>query len=415
MNWSEFKNMFIKRNLESAFLTANKSFSVLLVTGARQVGKTTFLRHLAEEKRKFVSLDNLEYREMAKNDPRLFLSNFPAPLIIDEIQYAPELLPYIKMAVDEARFKDPENSNGMFWLTGSQQFHLMKGVTESLAGRVAIFNLLGLSNHETAGTDSQPFLPESFSGTGMKMLGSPELFHRIWRGSFPGMFMLQDSEWSTFYNSYVQTYLERDIRYLTQVADLGRFFTFLKSAAARTGQMLNYAALSRDADISQPTAKSWLSLLLTSGLAYLLPPYYRNVNQRISSTPKFYFLDTGLAAYLTSWNTPQVLCDGAMSGAFFETWCVSELLKSYLHNGQEPPFFYFRDKDKHEIDLLIEYNGALHPIEIKKSASPKSSDISAFRLLKQYQMPIGKAALISMNPDILMLTESCRTIPAPLL
>ena len=407
--------MFIKRNLETAFQAANQSFSVLLLTGARQVGKTTFLRYLAGENRKFVSLDNLDYRRMAKTDPRLFLSNFPPPVIIDEIQYAPELLPYIKMAVDEARFKDAPNSNGMFWLTGSQQFHLMKGVTESLAGRVAIFNLLGLSNHELAGCTNQPFLPEDFSGSGMNMVEAPELFHRIWRGSFPGMITLQDSDWNTFYNSYVQTYLERDIRDLTQVADLGRFFAFLKTAAARTGQMLNYAALARDADISQPTAKSWVSLLVTSGLAYLLPPYYKNVNQRITSTAKFYFLDTGLAAYLTSWNTPQVLCDGAMSGAFFETWCVSELLKSYLHNGKQPPFFYYRDKDKREIDLVIENNGSLYPIEFKKSAAPKTSDITAFRLLEQYKMSLGKGALISMNPDTLMLTESCRTIPAPLL
>jgi len=407
--------MFIKRNLETAFQAANQSFSVLLLTGARQVGKTTFLRHLAGENRKFVSLDNLDYRRMAQTDPRLFLSNFPPPVIIDEIQYAPELLPYLKMAVDEARFKDAPNNNGMFWLTGSQQFHLMRGVTESLAGRIAIFNLLGLSNHELAGCGNQPFLPEDFSGAGMSMIETPELFHRIWRGSFPGMVPLQDSDWNTFYNSYVQTYLERDIRDLTQVADLGRFFAFLKTAAARTGQMLNYAALARDADISQPTAKSWLSLLVTSGLAYLLPPYYKNVNQRITSTPKFYFLDTGLAAYLTSWNTPQVLCDGAMSGAFFETWCVSELLKSYLHSGKQPPFFYYRDKDKREIDLVIENNGSLYPIEFKKSAAPKTSDISAFRLLEQYKMPVGKGALISMNPDTLMLTESCRTIPAPLL
>ncbi len=407
--------MFIKRNLETAFNKANESFSVLLLTGARQVGKTTFLRHVAEPNRKFVTLDNLDYRQMAKTEPRLFLSNFPPPVIIDEIQYAPELLPYIKMAVDESKYNDSANSNGMFWLTGSQQFHLMKGVTESLAGRVAIFNLLGLSNHELADQSNLPFLPENFSGDGMSMIEVPDLFYRIWRGSFPGMTTLQDSDWNTFYSSYVQTYLERDVRDLTQVADLDRFFAFLKTSAARTGQMLNYAALARDADISQPTAKSWMSILVTSGLAYLLQPYYKNVNKRITSTPKFYFLDTGLAAYLTSWNTPQVLCDGAMSGAFFESWCVSELLKSYLHSGLQAPFFYYRDKDKREIDLVIENNGTLYPAEFKKSASPKRNDVSAFHLLEQYKMPIGTGALISMNPDTLMLTESCRTIPAPLL
>ncbi len=407
--------MFIKRNLETAFKAANASFSVLLLTGARQVGKTTFLRHIAEKSRKFVSLDNLDYRLMAKNDPRLFLSNFPPPVIIDEIQYAPELLPYIKMMIDEARFKNSPDCNGMFWLTGSQQFQMMKGVTESLAGRVAIFNLLGLSNRELAGQANQPFLPETFSNNGITMVGAPEFFHRVWRGSFPGIITRTDSDWQIFYDSYVQTYVERDVRDLTQVGDLGRFFSFLKAAAARTGQLLNYSSLARDADISQPTAKSWMSILVTSGLAYLLYPYYKNLNKRMVSTPKLYFLDTGLAAYLTSWNTPQALSAGAMSGAFFETWCIAELLKSYLHSGLQAPFFYYRDKEMQEIDLLIEYNGILHPVEFKKSAALKKNDIANFGVLEKFKMPLGGGALISLSPETIMMTAKCHAVPAPLL
>ncbi|MFA6104597.1 MAG: ATP-binding protein [Victivallaceae bacterium] len=407
--------MFIRRNLESSFKAANASFSILLLTGARQVGKTTFLRHIAEADRKFVSLDNLDYRQMAKNDPRLFLSNFPPPVIIDEIQYAPELLPYIKLLVDESRFKDSPDCNGMFWLTGSQQFQMMKGVTESLAGRVAIFNLLGLSNRELADQTNRPFLPETFSNSGMTMVEAPEFFRRIWRGSFPGIITRAESDWQIFYDSYVQTYVERDVRDLTQVGDLGRFFNFLKAAAARTGQLLNYSSLARDADISQPTAKSWMSILITSGLVYLLYPYYKNLNKRMVSTAKLYFLDTGLAAYLTSWNNSQVLSDGAMSGAFFETWCIAELLKSYLHSGRQAPFFYYRDKAMQEIDLLIESDGVLHPVEFKKSSTLKKSDIATFGTLEKFKMPIGRGALISLSPETIMITEKCHAVPAPLL
>jgi predicted AAA+ superfamily ATPase len=407
--------MFIKRNLEAAFKAANASFSILLLTGARQVGKTTFLRHIAEKNRKFVSLDNLDYRMMAKNDPRLFLSNFPPPVIIDEIQYAPELLPYIKMMVDETVFKNSPDRNGMFWLTGSQQFQMMKGVTESRAGRVAIFNLLGLSNHELAGQRNQPFLPETFSSEGMTLIETPEFFRRIWRGSFPGGITHGDGNWQIFYDSYVQTYVERDVRDLTQVGDLGRFLSFLKAAAARTGQLLNYSSLARDADISQPTAKSWMSILVASGLVYLLYPYYKNLNKRMISTPKLYFLDIGLAAYLTSWNTPQVLSGGAMSGAFFETWCIAELLKSYLHSGRHAPFFYYRDKEMQEIDLLIEHNGTLHPVEFKKTANLKKSDIATFALLDKFKMPVGNGALISLSQENIMITGKCAAIPATLL
>ena len=407
--------MFFNRNLENAFMTASSSFSAVVLTGARQVGKTTFLRHISEPKRKYVSLDSLDYRKMAKNDPRLFLSNFPPPVIIDEIQYAPELLPYIKVMIDEARFKGKLDCNGMFWLTGSQQFHMMKDVTESLAGRIAVFNLLGLSNRELVDRGNQPFLPDTFTHDGMNMVGAPEFFKQIWRGSYPGIITRDDSDWNIFFDSYINTYIERDVRDLTQVADLGKFHSFIKAAAARTGQLLNYASLARDADVSQPTAKNWMSVLVTSGLVYLLYPFYKNLNKRMISTPKLYFVDTGLAAFLTNWNTPEVLNAGAMSGEFIETWCISELLKSYLHSGRQAPFFYYRDKEKREIDLLIENNGTLHPIEFKKSATLKKSDVATFRVLEKFKVPIGHGALISLSPENIMISENCSAIPAPFL
>ncbi|MDD5698606.1 MAG: ATP-binding protein [Victivallaceae bacterium] len=405
--------MFFNRNLETAFKAASSSFSAVLLTGARQVGKTTFLRHIAEKERTYVSLDSLDYRQMAQNDPRLFLSNFPPPVIIDEIQYAPELLPYIKVMIDESRFNDSGNSNGMFWLTGSQQFHMMKNVTESLAGRIAVFNMLGLSNRELANQRSRPFLPDTFSGNEMNMLNASDFFKRIWRGSFPGVITRKDSDWSIFFDSYINTYIDRDVRDLTQVADLGKFYSFIKAAAARTGQLLNYANLARDADISQPTAKNWMSVLVTSGLVHLLYPFYKNLNKRMISTPKLYFLDTGLAAFLTNWNTPEVLNAGAMSGEFFETWCFSELLKSYLHSGLQAPFYYYRDKEKREIDLLIEHNGVLHPVEFKKSATLKKSDIVTFSVIEKFKVPVGHGALISLNPENIMISENCSAIPAP--
>ena len=307
--------MFVERNIKEAFERVNSFFPIVLVIGARQVGKSTFLRKVAEPTRKYVSLDPLDIQKQAREDPRLFLANNPAPVIFDEIQNVPELLPYIKAVVDEVRQTSPEKAKGMFWLTGSQQFHLMKGVSESLAGRVGILNLYGLSNAELDGRKSQPFLPDNpLPSVSAK---SPiEVFTRIWRGSYPEIATANPDThiWSAFFQSYIQTYIMRDVRALTQVADEHKFYDFLRAVAARTGQMLNYSSLARDADISQPTAKSYLSILETSGIVKLLYPYSRNKTRNMVSTPKLHMLDTGLAAFLTGWTSPEVLLNGAMAG-----------------------------------------------------------------------------------------------------
>ena len=404
--------MFVERNIKEAFERVNSFFPIVLVIGARQVGKSTFLRKVAESSRKYVSLDPLDVQKQAREDPRLFLANNPAPVIFDEIQNVPELLPYIKAVVDEARQISPEKAKGMFWLTGSQQFHLMKGVSESLAGRVGILNLYGLSNAELDGRKSQPFLPDT-PLPGVPAKSPIEVFMRIWRGSYPEIATLNPDTniWSAFFQSYIQTYLMRDVRALTQVADEHKFYDFLRAVAARTGQMLNYSSLARDADISQPTAKSYLSILETSGIVKLLYPYSRNKTRNMVSTPKLHMLDTGLSAFLTGWTSPEVLMNGAMAGAFFESWCVAEILKSYVNAGETPNFYYYRDKDKNEIDLVIERNGKIYPVEFKKAATVSKADVKHFNKLVDSKTPVGTGTLISLYPDSILIKDTVKTIP----
>ncbi len=403
--------MYVTRTLESFIGTAGKQFPVLLVTGARQVGKTTFLQHLCKKERAYVTLDDPLILSLAKEDPALFLQRFPPPVFIDEIQYAPELLPYIKMEVD--RNKQPDQ----FWLTGSQQFHLMKRVSESLAGRVGVVQMLGLSQSESAGRgrESLPFLPapeEILSRTRSgKRMTLKDLYHRIWRGAFPAIALHEEADRDLFYSSYVQTYLQRDIRDLARAGDEMAFVRFLRVAAARSGQMLNLAELARDADVVPNTAKSWLSVLIASGIAYLLEPYHTNVTKRLVKTPKLYILDTGLCAYLTEWSSPETLEAGAMSGAILETWILTELLKGYWHNGRRAPFFYYRDKDRKEIDLLIVQDGTAYPMQFKKSASPTKNDVRHFQVLDKLNMPVGPGGVICLAETPLPLTSFAQSIP----
>ncbi len=403
--------MYIKRTLAEVVVKTTKQFPVLLVTGARQVGKTTLLTRLSEDNRRFVSLDDPLILTLARDDPALFMQKYPPPVFIDEVQYAPGLLTHIKMAVDR------ERQNGMFWLTGSQQFHMMKGVSESLAGRVAILSLLGLSNRELTGNDLEdtPFIPESDQVKARLASSSPldlhSLYYRIWRGSYPVVAGDDQVDWHIFYDSYLQTYLQRDIRDLARVGSETSFVRFLKAAAARTGQLLNMTDLARDADIAVNTAKSWLSILQASGVIFLLEPYFSNTTKRLVKTPKLYFLDTGLCSYLTEWSSPQTLEAGALSGPMLETWIFGELLKSFLHRGFRAPFYFCRDKDLKEIDLLIVRDGTIYPLEFKKTASPSRRDIAKFDLLKKFNMPVGSGGIICLVEDAIPLTEKHHAIP----
>lgn len=397
--------MYIRRTITHALQQASKQFPVLLITGSRQVGKTTCLRHGAESNRTYITLDDPQARILAKEDPGLFLQRFAAPVLIDEIQYAPELLPLIKMAVDTGAAK------GSYWLTGSQQFHLMAGVSESLAGRVGVLQLLGFSTSELAGDaeKTKPFSPEHAEVGKRQPLGLLELYKRIWRGSFPAIAIDQKMDRDMFYGSYVQTYLQRDVKALVNVGDEIAFMKFLRAVAARTGQLLNMADMARDADISPNTAKKWLSVLQASGLVFLLEPYFSNLTKRMVKAPKLYFLDTGLAAYLTQWSSPETLEAGAAGGAFFETWVIGEIIKSYWHNGKAAPLYFYRDNDQREIDLLIVQDGMVCPVEIKKSAAPTKKDVRHFSALKKLNMPIGKGMVLCINQTPMPITDMIRT------
>ncbi len=401
---------YVERTIGSHLISASGQFPVVLVTGARQVGKTTVLRKMSEPGRTYISLDDPRLLTLAKSDPALFFQRFRPPVLIDEIQYAPELLPYIKMEADETRLP------GLFWITGSQHFHLMKGVSESLAGRVAILRLLGLSRRERIGhADAGPFLPEPAQlaervEDGGK-LALRELYRLIWRGSFPAIALNPDTDRDLFYGSYLQTYLQRDVRDLARVGDELAFIRFIKAAAARTGQLLNLAELARDADVAPNTAKSWLSILETSGLLWLLPAWHSNLTKRLVKRPKIYFLDTGLCAYLTEWSTPETLEAGALSGPILETWIVAELLKSYLHNGLVPPFYYYRDKDRKEIDLLIVRDNTIYPVECKKTASPGKRDVRHFASMANLAQPIGPGGVICLAEDMLPIVNGICSIP----
>jgi len=401
--------MIYKRALEAIVLETSKAFPVLLVTGPRQVGKTTLLEAIAEQGRRYVSLDDPLARQLAREEPLLFLQRYEPPVIIDEIQYAPELLPYIKLLVDR------DKKNGAFWLTGSQMFHMMKGVRESLAGRVGIIPMQGLSTAEINGLANEAYTTDSRRLLNrmnlVRKMSLPEIYDRIFKGSMPAVYKEEQSI-ERYFASYVDTYVHRDIRDLSQVADDMQFQRFLTACAARTSQMVNYSDLAKDVGISPPTAKNWLSILVSSGIVVLVEPYFNNALKRIIKAPNLYFMDTGLCAYLTRWTSSEALEVSAMSGAFFETYVVSEIIKSYLNAGRRPPIFYYRDSDQNEIDLILEENGNLYPIEIKKSSQPRKNAGRHFKVLDKTGLPCGLGNIICMADDLMPVSNDIWAVPA---
>ncbi|MFA4906451.1 MAG: ATP-binding protein [Candidatus Margulisiibacteriota bacterium] len=403
--------MYKRRYLENVVLGLNKSFKVLYLSGPRQVGKTTLLRRLAKRFGfNYVSLDEIALQQLAQDDPALFLQKYPVPLFIDEIQYAPQLFPYIKLAVDQT------DRTGLYWLTGSQQFSIMRNVKESLAGRVGIINLLGFSLAEKRQIPrlKHPFLPGA-SVTKAPPLGVKELFTQIQRGSFPVLTHKNTPALSAFYNSYLQTYIDRDLRDIFKVSKISDFHRFLALCAARTAQILNISDLAKDAGISVNAARDWLNILEASFQIYLLQPFHRNISKRIIKAPKLYFLDTGLAAFLTKWKTPETLQSGAMAGAFLETFVVGEIIKSYWFRGEEAPVYYFRDKEKHEIDLLLEQEGKIYPIEIKLASKAGPADLSNIRYLSKKIKNVSSGAIINAGQLHLPIDRENEVIPASLI
>lgn len=407
--------MHYRRHADEAIRKLSKMFGAVLVTGARQVGKTTLLKDVASGAG-YVTLDDKIRLMDAVNRSGTFLRDNPPPVFIDEVQYAPELFPQIKIALDESKKK------GQFFLSGSQHFEMMKNVSESLAGRLGMLHLPGLSLRELSGvTFRKPFLPtDAYFGEREKQktdLPYSDVWSVIHRGGFPELCAESDYDWQMFFAAYVKTYLERDVRDLAQVGDEMKFLRFLTTAAGMTGGLVNLASMSRDVGISQHTAERWLSILIASGLVYLLAPYHNNITKRTVKTPKLYFLDTGLAAYLTRWNTPDVLKNGAMAGAFFETFVIGEIVKGYGNAGiLDLPLYFYRDKDMNEIDLLIEDGGTLYPIEIKKHADPERSDVAKFSVLDKIpNIKRGPGGVVCLYEHLVTLSGNDKTVPLSLL
>lgn len=400
--------MYLTRTMEAKLNYLAEHFPVVIVCGARQVGKTTLLKQIQEKKGElqYVTLDYPRIRSLAKEDPELFLQQYQPPIIIDEIQYAPELLPYIKMRVDKSGL------HGQYYLTGSQMFHMMKNVSESLAGRVGILSMYSLSRAEIDGRVSMPFLPDK-----IEVIESDDtisdIFEKIYRGGMPRMVTDKELLPEDYFGAYMQTYLERDIRDLIAVKDENKFLKFLSCVAARTSQELNLADIAKDVEIDRKTADGWLSILVSSGLVYLLNPYAGNTIKRIVKRPKLYFMDTGLACYLSLWNNPKALELSAMAGAMFETYVVSEIIKSYANHGIDvrSRLCYYRDNNGGEIDLLILENGRLYPIEIKKSADPGKAALKNFGVLEHLPEEIGEGAVLCMTPMVIPLDAKNRLVP----
>lgn len=400
--------MYINRIMESKLRYLAEHFPVVIVCGARQVGKTTLLQQIKKENDQiqYVTLDYPRIRSLAKEDPELFLQQYQPPLIIDEIQYAPELFPYIKIQADSRK------QNGLYYLTGSQMFYMMKNVNESLAGRTGILSMYSLSRAEIESRESVPFLPDR-----IKIVSSDDtitdIFEKIYRGGMPRMITDKGLLPEDYFGSYMQTYLERDIRDLITIKDENKFLKFISCVAARTSQELNLADIGKDVEIDRNTADGWLSILVSSGLVYLLHPYSGNTIKRIIKRPKLYFMDTGLACYLSMWNNPRALELSAMAGAMFENYVISEIIKGYANHGIDTRsrFCYYRDNNGKEIDLMILENGKLYPVEIKKSADPGKNALKNFSILGSLPENIGEGAVICMTTMAVPLDDKNKLVP----
>lgn len=400
---------YIKRDMENLIVELTKEYSCILITGPRQVGKSTMLEHI-DEKRNRVTLDDLQERNLAKTDPEMFLKLHKPPVLIDEVQYAPELFSYIKIAIDNGV------APGSYWLTGSQSYKLMTLAQESLAGRIAILSLTSLSQHELyAGGSLIPFEIKidniQMREEQYKSADLESIFQRIWNGGLPGLASGKFTNRDIYYSSYLQTYISRDVKDETFVKDDMKFADFIRAVACRVGQELNIHSIALDVDITDDTAKRWLGLLEKSEIVFFLHPYSNNLLKRVVKTPKVYFFDTGLVCYLTRHSNAEILQNSSINGAILENYIVSEIKKSYLNVGKEPFMYYYRDKDQKEIDLILEYGGELHPIEIKKSSNPSISMTKNFDILKKSRVNVGQGAIICMKDNLSALDKNTLVIP----
>ena len=402
---------YIHRTLEQKIIDISRDYSCLLLIGPRQVGKTTMLEHLMEgSDRQKVTLDDVENRRLAQSDPALFLELHPAPVLIDEVQYAPQLFSYIKISVDNGA------APGSYWLTGSQAFQLMELTQESLAGRTAIIHMSALSQSELYG-DGQTE-PLSLKLDTLKRrrehlasCSSTEMFERIWNGGMPGHRSGRYTDRDVFYSSYIQSYINRDVTDMIPGVDKLLFADFIRAAACRVGQMLNTHDIAQDVGVSDETAKRWLQILEKSEVVFFLRPYSNNLLKRTVKTPKMYFFDTGLVAYLTKYSSPEILMNGAINGAILENYTVLEIRKTWLNSAKECLLHYYRDKDSNEIDMVIETDGELHPIEIKKSTNPGTELASAFKVLDKSSVPRGAGAILCLREELSAIDRNTYILP----
>lgn len=406
---------YIPRHLERKFIKMSGFFKAVLVTGARQVGKTTMLRHLAQgQDRTYVTLDNRMARELAQTDPVLFFQTYKPPILIDEVQYAPELFPQIKILCDDSE------ETGLFWLTGSQQYKMMEKVRESLAGRIGIMVLYSMSQSEKAGVVFENELDFSLAclQTRQRQVAKNDVikvFDHIWRGGMPQVLYADAEQRQEYFEAYINTYLMRDVAEFGGVTDTLRFNRFLTACAALVAEQVNYKTLADSADISQPTAKEWLRLLEGLGIVYVLQPYANNALKRLTKTPKLYFFDTGLAVYLSMWLTAGTLMNGAANGHFFENYVVIELLKSYSYSPNKVNLAYYRDSNAKEIDVFVEENNQVHPLEIKKSANPDRREIKKFAVLEKTTLQTGAGGIICMCEEAIPIDQFNSFIPCNLI
>lgn len=402
---------YIHRTLEQKIMDISRDYSCLLLIGPRQVGKTTMLEHLMEGSgRQKVTLDDVENRRLAQSDPALFLEMHPAPVLIDEVQYAPQLFSYIKINVDNGA------APGSYWLTGSQAFQLMELAQESLAGRTAIVHMSALSQSELYGDGTTEPLSLKLENLNrrkehLSSCNSMEMFERIWNGGMPGHRSGRFTDRDVFYSSYIQTYINRDVSDMIPGVDKLLFADFIRAAACRVGQMLNTHDIAQDVGVSDDTAKRWLQVLEKSEVVFCLRPYSNNLLKRTVKTPKMYFFDTGLAAYLTKYSNPEILMNGAINGAILENYTVAEIRKTWLNSAKECLLHYYRDKDTNEIDMVIEADGELHPLEIKKSTNPGTELASAFKVLDKGSVPRGAGAILCLREEISAIDRNTFILP----
>lgn len=406
---------YISRELERKFQEANRFFKAVLVIGARQVGKSTMLKHLARaEQRTIVTMDNDQARELALEDPRLFFQTYRPPILIDEIQKAPNLLEFIKIMCDESE------ERGRFWLTGSQRRKIMEKSQETLAGRLGILRLYGLSQREKAGYLNPVELDFSMESLLERQKHMPEnqildVFDQIWKGGFADVQHTTAEMTQLYYQSYMDNYLIADAVNDQGITDTAGFRKFIRACAALVGQLVNYRTLAEAAGISEVTAKKWLHILQDMDVVYLLEPYSNNELKRLVKTPKLYFCDTGLCAYLTRWLTPDSLREGAVGGHFYENYVVMELVKNYAYARNTALLSFYRDDNAKEIDVFVEENGKIHPLEIKMSASPEKKETRKFSVIDKTSLIHGRGGIVCMYPEPFPVSESDSLIPGNLI